>query len=155
MDFIIKLSTLPKACLEELSASKRSMSHFSIFLSRSSKSYNSLEMILTLYPKSNMAWCDSFLTSISIFWDPHIPNLWWYHRLIIISLYLFLYDMIGYVRSKTSLLNIERRIISKTLQDINKFIQILHLSRSIRGSFILLLSIFTSSTCLSYSSYVY
>jgi hypothetical protein len=57
------------------------------------------------------------------FWDPHIPKLRWYHSLIIVSLYLFLCDMIGYVGSKMSLMNIERRVISKALQYINKFIK--------------------------------
>jgi hypothetical protein len=54
--------------LVESSTSNKSMSHFSIFLSRSSKSYSSLERNLTLYPKSKIAWCDSFSTAISIFW---------------------------------------------------------------------------------------
>jgi hypothetical protein len=46
-----------------------------------------------------------------------------YHSLIIIALYLFLNDMIGYIGSKTGLMNIERGIISKALQYIDKFIQ--------------------------------
>jgi hypothetical protein len=41
--------------LVESSVSKRSISHFSIFLSWSSKSYNYLEMMLILDPKSNIA----------------------------------------------------------------------------------------------------
>jgi hypothetical protein len=43
------------------------MSYLSSFLSRWSKSYNSLERMLTLDPKYNIAWCDSFPTTISIF----------------------------------------------------------------------------------------
>jgi hypothetical protein len=64
---IMILSTLPKAFLVEPSASKRSISHFYILLSRSSKSYNYLERILTLDPKSNIAWCDYFPIVTNIF----------------------------------------------------------------------------------------
>jgi hypothetical protein len=51
------------------------MSYFSSFLSRSSKSYSSLERMLTLDPKSKIARCDYFPTSISIFGIQISPSL--------------------------------------------------------------------------------
>jgi hypothetical protein len=48
---------------------------FSIFLSRSSKLYNSLEITLTLDPKSNIAWYYSFPIAISIFGIHASPSL--------------------------------------------------------------------------------
>jgi hypothetical protein len=52
---IIIFSILPNACLVESSASKRLTSHYTIFLSRSSKSYNSLDITQPLDSKSDIA----------------------------------------------------------------------------------------------------
>jgi hypothetical protein len=109
--------------LVESSASKISISHFSIFLSRSSKSYNYLDRTLTL-PRYNIAWYVSFTIVINLYLgNPSTPKLWWYHSFIIISFYLLFDDMISYIWTNPCLMNIKRWIISKLLQESNKFIQ--------------------------------
>jgi hypothetical protein len=104
-----------------------------------------LKIAETLDPKSRIAYSVALPMVICILGIHR--SLRWYHSFSIISIFPLFQNMISYVWTKTRLMNINVRIMSKFCKIIISSCKLV-LSRSSGGLLIVSLSILISSTCL-------